>query len=111
MNKRMGAVLALAVASGALYGALGVKTAVKAEAEATPTQTVQKPRLQLKRLPSMNGLKAPLPPLTKLDLKSLPPDAIPMNFNGGTVYWIPLNEKIPAQTKTRAAKTPTRKAG
>ncbi len=102
MNKRIGTLLTLTTMCGAIYCAVAANAQAQAETESQPLKPLKKPTIQLKRPRSTNGLKSPLPPLTKLDLKSLPPHAIPMEFNGGTVYWIPLNEKAPVKAKTLA---------
>ena len=109
MKKRCGVFLALAATGGALYFAMATSQLAQAEPEAQSAKPAKKPLPHLKH-PAVSRHMETLPPLTKLELKSLPPSAIPMEFNGGTVYWIPLDEKFPAKTKTRAEKTRARRA-
>ncbi len=98
--KRIAIFLALAATGGALYLTVAANTTARAAPE---VRAAKAPPPHLK-FPAGKRHMETLPPLTKLDLQSLPPDAIPMEFNGGVVYWIPLDEKIPAQSKTSPRK-------
>lgn len=104
MNKKMGIIGALTVLGGALYGAIAPKTVAQAEPQTSPPAAKKRAPAFKRKPPTWNGLNASPPLLTTLELKALPPGTIPMQFNGGPVYWIPLHEKAPVKTKTRARK-------